>query len=555
MGIISGSTRMHYVRRHADHERAKGSEAASVRPDERRPVRSGAARRRALRIRWAMHAPDGGALETAWLDASSVVAFVEIAPDGLVRRANPRFVELLEAAGEHELLGRPMTELVAERKIWATWHASALAGGERGVRLAFRGRKGGNPVLEGDLFRPSHASDDSLFGLFVDVTEETRLREALQRGARMEALGSLTSGIAHDFNNLLTVLVGNLYLVAEDLRGDEQTFRKLKAARDAANRGADLIKELLAFARRDKPKAEEVDPGGIVGGLVPLLKRALGRKITLDIRTGSSSSRVRCNPAQLESAIVNLAMNARDAIVGSGRIAIVTEDIELGGDDAARHGLPPGPYVRLDVADNGSGIPPAALPRVFEPFFTTKGDQGGTGLGLSMVRWFAEQSGGTVSIDSTLGCGTAVSLLLPRSTDAAAETMSKTAPLSTLPGGDECIGVFSRDDGVRSTIEQILRVLGYDVHTAGEAGDMLERLRSRQIEVLVVDGAGQDPVSRRRLIAAARRVRPGVKIVATADAADAVPADARPRFLAKPFSIADVARAVRGAVDADEAEG
>ncbi|HEX6993572.1 MAG TPA: ATP-binding protein [Gammaproteobacteria bacterium] len=499
----------------------------------------------------AVNAP-GGALEASWLDASSVVAFVELAPDGCVRRVNPCFVRLLEAAAERELLGRPITELVAERKSWAAWHASALAGRERGVRLAFQGRKGGKAVLEGDLFRPGHASDDSLYGVFVDVTEEMRLREAVQRGARMEALGSLTSGIAHDFNNLLTVLVGNLYLAAEDLRGDEKTFQKVKAARDAAKRGADLIKELLAFARREQPGAEEVDPAKIVSGLVPLLTRALGKKVTLDARPARNVGRVRCNPAQLESALVNLALNARDAITRCGRIAIVTEAVDLSGAEAERRGLPPGAYVRLDVVDDGSGIPPEMIERVFEPFFTTKGDKGGTGLGLSMVRWFAEQAGGAVSIDSTPGRGTVVSLLLPRSTDAAAETTSKTAPLSTLPGGDECVGVFSRDDSVRSTIEQILCVLGYDVHAAGDADDMLERLQSRPIDVLVVDGTGQDPASRRRFIRAAERARPGLKIVATADAADAATAHGRPRLLAKPFSIADVARAVRRAIDAQE---
>lgn len=536
-----------------DHQRAKGFEEASARRDEHRRGRADTARRPALRIRWAAHAPDGGASEPSWLDASSVVAFVEIASDGRVRRANPCFVRLLEGSSERELLGRPMTGLVVERKSWPAWHASALAGRERNVRLVLRGLGGGRPVVEGDLFRPSHASDESLVGLFVDVTEEARLREAVQRGARMEALGSLTSGIAHDLSNLLTVLIGNLYLVAEDLRGgDESTFRKLKAARDAASRGANLIKELLAFARRDKPEAEDVDPGKIVDGLVPLLTRALGGRITLDVRAARDTGHVRCNPAQLESAVVNLAMNARDAIVGNGRIVIATEAVELCRADAERHGVPPGAYVRLDVVDDGCGIPSEMLPRVFEPFFTTKGERGGTGLGLSMVRWFAEQAGGAVTIDSAPGRGTVVSVLLPSSSDAAAETISKTHPLSTLPGGDESVGVFSRDDSVRSTIEQVLGVLGYDVHAAGDASEMLERLRSRPIEVLVVDGAGQDPAARRRFLAAAERTRPGLKIIATADAADAVPSNGRPRLLAKPFSIADVARAVRRAIDAED---
>src|SRR5690606_20575346 len=172
-------------------------------------------------------------------------------------------------------------------------------------------------------------------------------------------------------------------------------------------------------------------------------------------------------------------VNARDAISGSGRITIVTEPVDVDHAEGKHRGVPQDSYFLIKDEDHVSGISHEDLDRDFEPFFTTKGDKGGTGLGLGMVRWFAQQAGGAVSIDSTPGRGTVVSVLLPRSADQTADTMSRTAPLSTLPGGDERIAVLSRDDSVRSTIEQILRALGYDVHSASDAGEMLRHLQSR----------------------------------------------------------------------------
>jgi signal transduction histidine kinase len=209
---------------------------------------------------------------------------------------------------------------MADRVDWSAWRRAEVGRGRTGLVLTLRGA-GGQPVLlKGDLL-PGRAApggpgaiEPYLCGTFVDVSEEHNLRQAVQRGARMEALGSLTSGIAHDFNNLLTVLVGNLYLVGEELRSQPAVFEKVKSARDAAKRGADLIRQLLAFARREAIETDIVDPEKIIEGLVPLLRRALGSRIALETKLGASGGSVRCSAGQLESVIVNLSVNARDAI-------------------------------------------------------------------------------------------------------------------------------------------------------------------------------------------------------------------------------------------------
>ena len=229
--------------------------------------------------------------------------------------------------------------------------------------------------LHGDIRQVKGPSGPVVCGVFTELGNEQQLRKAVQQSARMEALGSLTAGIAHDFNNLLTVLVGNLYLLAEELRDNPQTFEKLKAARDAGKRGADLIRQLLAFARREQIEADVVDPSKIITDLQPLLRRALGSRITLDTQLDAGAGPIRASVAQLESVVVNLAINARDAISGKGMVSIRVRKLAVPDAEAARRRLANGGhYVAISVADTGGGIAPDVLNRVFEPFFSTKGE-------------------------------------------------------------------------------------------------------------------------------------------------------------------------------------
>ncbi|MBN1239764.1 MAG: PAS domain-containing protein [Gammaproteobacteria bacterium] len=485
------------------------------------------------------------------LSESSVVAVFVVSPDGRIEYANATLASWLGAASATALVGRPLVDLTSPRKSWREWRHSAVSGRERGVTVSFAA-KGRTLTLRGDLLRTSSGLSDSredgrLHGVFVDVTEESRLRAAVQRGARMEALGGLTSGIAHDFNNLLTVLVGNLYLVAEELRDRPKTFAKLKSARDAAKRGADLIRQLLAFARREAVEAEVVDPGTVIEALIPLLRRALGTRVCLSAKVQPDAGKVRCNAAQLESVLVNLSVNARDAIEGEGNVLVSVENASLTLAAAARHGLHGGDFVRISVIDDGVGIPADALESVFEPFFTTKGERGGTGLGLSMVRWFTEQTGGAAYVESEQGKGTRVSLLLPKSADTTVQTSDMSMPLSTLPSGSESVLVFSRDEGLRSTLGQILEVLGYDVKMSADPTEAIHTVQTTETDLLLIDAAAAEAPAQRRLLREALAARPQLKVIVATDSVDAVRArvPAGVELIGKPFSLAELAGTLR----------
>jgi CheY-like chemotaxis protein len=262
---------------------------------------------------------------------------------------------------------------------------------------------------------------------------------------------------------------------------------------------------------------------------------------------------VRASVAQLESVVVNLAVNSRDAIEGKGRISIDVSGVEISEHDATLRGLAHGGrYVAVSVRDNGMGIAPDALRRVFEPFFSTKRERGGTGLGLSMVRWFAESSGGCATIDSVVGQGTTVTLLVPRQqADRAAETGEMTMPLSTLPTGTERVVVLAMDDALRATIHQTLEVLGYEVTVAGDSEDLLAAVAAKPTDLLVIDGLGR---GENDVLVRARATRPKLRIIATAHpgrAAEPV-AGIDIASLTKPFTLADLARAVRRTLDGAE---
>jgi signal transduction histidine kinase/CheY-like chemotaxis protein len=481
--------------------------------------------------------------EFSILEDSSVVAAISLAMDGRILGANAYLRRFFGVGNNSDLAGRALREFLVHEDDWALW----AAGGQ--VTTQLRSPAGKVLVLRGDVRSSRLPSGRRLYGIFVEVADEQPLRAAAQHSARMEALGSLTAGIAHDFNNLLTVLVGNIYLVAEELRDRPKAFERIKAARDAGKRGAELIKQLLAFARREQLDHGVVDPCKVVDGIVPLLRRAVGTRITLETQLEAGAGSIHASMAQLESVIVNLTVNARDAIEGKGRVSIDVRRVQLSLSEAARHGLERGQYLALSVRDNGNGIPAEVISRVFEPFFSTKGERGGTGLGLSMVRWFAEQSGGTALVESVVGEGTTVTLLLARSQEQVVEAGDKTMPLSTLPTGNERVVVLAPDDALRSTIHQILEVLGYSVAFTASVEEMLAALRAEDAQLLIVDGLGRNDAD---VLIRARAVCSNLKVIVTADANRAAEKFAAidTNVVMKPFSLADLAGAVRRTLDA-----
>lgn len=385
----------------------------------------------------------------------------------------------------------------------------------------------------------------------ADPTELESLRLAVQRGARLEALASLTSGVAHDFRNLLTVLVGNLSLVAEELRDRPAAFAKLKAARDAATRGSDLISQLLGFAGAAPVETCAVDPSEVVRNLVPLLDSALGRRVQLKTELDSNAGSITANVAQLESAIVNLAVNARDAISGHGTVTLSSSALTLDDETARGKGVAPGAYIRLCVVDDGAGIPAEWHERVFQPFFSTKRERGGTGLGLGMVRAFVHQLGGAIEIRSGVGEGTALSLLLPTTLDAGETGGVQTAPLATLPTGTEHVVVLTVDASIGATVSQILEVLGYTVTVCTDASELAIAASRSALDLLVVDGLPARAADGVTPVEQVRRRHPDAAwmcMLESKDAADGVSGQGG-GVLMKPFSLANLASVVRDTLD------
>jgi signal transduction histidine kinase len=478
------------------------------------------------------------------LESSTVVATIATAADGRILGANGlmrRSLGLPDTRSGAAL--RRIDEFLVEGARWPDWR-DAIRAGRASVEVALRGFDGVPRRYRGDAWVQGDGPSRRLICVLVEDDRDA-LRAAAQHSARMEALGSLTAGVAHDFNNLLTVLVGNLYLVGEDVRDQPKVFEKLKAARDAGKRGTDLIKQLLAFARREDLDVGTVDPTEVVANLLPLLRRALGSRITLETDVEECIGSVRVSAAQLESVVVNLAMNARDAIEGKGRIKIDVQGVDVGAAEAAAGGVASsGRYVAVRVHDTGSGIAADTLERVFEPFYSTKGERGGTGLGLSMVRWFAEQAGGAAMIESVVGQGTTVTVLLPRHAEQVADANDRTMPLSTLPTGNERVVVLALEETLRATIHQTLEVLGYRVKVATGTEDMLAAVAAEPTDLLMVDGLGRGDAD---VLIRARALQPELKIVSTIDSARA--SAGMPvvgvASLGKPFTLAELASVVR----------
>ena len=385
-----------------------------------------------------------------------------------------------------------------------------------------------------------------------EVAERAKAEEALLQAQKMEAVGQLTGGIAHDFNNVLQIISGNLQLLYLLPQQDDNSRQRLETAIAAVERGAKLSSQLLAFARRQPLQPVVSDLGRLVRKMDPLLRRALGDATELALVVGGGLWNALVDPSQLENVILNLAINARDAMNGAGKLTIELGNAVL---DARRAqspvDVPAGQYVLLSVADSGCGMSDAVLQRVFEPFFTTKPEGEGTGLGLSMAYGFVTQSSGHIRIDSEPGRGTTVKIYLPRCALDAVEDAVGLELDDALVGGSETILVVEDDAGVRATVVDMLGALGYTVLKAEDGESALLMLRAGlHIDLLFTDVIMPGPVRSPDLARQAQELLPELAVLFTSGyPQDAIVhggrLDAGVELLSKPYRSDDLARKLR----------
>ncbi|SMF44196.1 PAS domain S-box-containing protein [Azospirillum oryzae] len=460
-------------------------------------------------------------------------------PTGVIRSWNPGAARMKGYAAD-EIIGRHFSSFYTpeDRAAGVPQRALATALSEGKFEAeGWRLRKDGTRFWASVVIDPIRDETGTLRGfakITRDITERRKAqealdeaREALAQAQKMEAVGQLTGGVAHDFNNLLQAISSSLELIEQRLSAGRTDIAPFSAtARAAVDRAAGLTRRLLAFARRQPLKPERTDLNLLVIGLWDLLGRSVGEEIRLERRLAEPLWPVHADVNQIESALLNLVINARDAMPAGGSVTVETANASLRPADLANEpGLEPGDYAVLTVRDSGTGMPPDVLARVFEPFFTTKPIGQGTGLGLSQLYGFARQSGGFVRIDSAVGRGTAVHLHLPRDQDAAAQSEPAPAPTAvpappTGRAGRGTVLVVEDEELVRMLLVEVLEGDGYTVQEAADGPAALARLSEAAagpeakppVDLLVTD-VGLPGLNGRQLAEAAQAHYPDLKVL------------------------------------------
>ncbi len=409
-------------------------------------------------------------------------------------------------------------------------------------------------------YLPHHDGEGEVLGFYSvvrDVSAERRLEAGMRQVQKMEAVGQLTGGIAHDFNNLLNVIIGNLQLVERPMAADSRLRRNIETALRSALRGADLTKRLLGFSRQQRLEPHITDPAALIENMRELVVRSIGRAIEIRIRLRGKHP-IKVDPGQLEDAVLNLAINARDAMPEGGTLTLATEDVVVGANDPlSLEGIVPGNYVAVMVEDTGTGMSEAVMARAFEPFFTTKQPGKGTGLGLAMVYGFAQQSGGTAVIESRPERGTVIKLLFPRATGQAVprEQAPALMPTRAISGGERIL-LVENDEDVRATAKAGLCSLGYQVVEASNGNTALSMLAESQVDAMFSDVMLPGGMLGTDLVRRAREHRPGLPIVLATGFADTgvlnrVMAEGNVTVLSKPYSLEELASQLRATLDGD----
>ncbi len=470
------------------------------------------------------------------------------------------------AAGEPPLLPPPGSGMIAD----TLDGVFAIVRRDDGTRrwIARRGevlREGSGYRLIGVIYDVTEAKDQEArlrelaetleMRVQQEVAEHRQTEDALRQAQKMEAVGQLTGGIAHDFNNLLTVIIGNVDTALRRMGegADARLRRSLEHALKGAERAAALTQRLLAFSRRQPLEPKTIDVARVLAGMSDLLSRSISEAIAVQIMAEPGIWAVEVDPHQLENVILNLAVNARDAMPGGGTLTIKAENIELR--EQVSDDCPPGSYVAISVADNGTGMSPETMAKVFDPFFTTKEVGKGTGLGLSMVYGFVKQSGGHISIASTEGQGTTVCLYLARQAQGVVIELASDNVAPQTGRADETILVVEDDDDVRTYTAGILGELGYNVIEAEDGASAIHLLGRKDVEIsMLLTDVVMPKISGRELADRAHALRPGLPVLfASGYPSDMMLRDGRLNptvdLIAKPFTYTGLAIKVRELLD------
>jgi PAS domain S-box-containing protein len=493
------------------------------------------------------------------IDAITDYAIFMLDAEGCVSSWNPG-AQRFKGYAAGEILGQHFSRFYTPEDRAAGVPARALRTAAQEGRFEGQGwrlRKDGSRFWAHVVIDPIREPSGALSGfakITRDLTEQheaererDEAREALLQSQKLDALGQLTGGIAHDFNNLLMAIIGSLDLVRKRLPPDPRTTPLIENAIQAAQRGSTLTQRMLAFARRRPLDLRPVEAPTLVRGVAEMLKRSLGPRVRISMRFAADLRPAMTDPHQLENALVNLALNARDAMPGGGTITIEGERRTIvRGQDG---GLVPGPYLRLSVRDTGRGMDACTLARAAEPFFTTKGVGAGAGLGLSMVHGLAEQSGGRLVISSRVGEGTRVELWLPEAEEAVQSHIAPPAGEADQPAGPPLVILAVDDDAlVLLNTAAMLEDLGHRVLTATDAEEALEILAAEDVVLVITDYAmpGVDGLKLARTI---RKRWPEVTVMLAtgyADLPESYGGDCLMR-LSKPYLQSDLARAILAA--------
>jgi PAS domain S-box-containing protein len=486
-----------------------------------------------------------------------------LAPDGKVLHANATALHGI-ASTLDAVVGKPFwetawfTDTPGMREI-VRKAVAAVAGGETVRREMLLNLPAGRRSFDFAM-RPIRDEQGAIVGLVpeaVDITERRQAEEALRQSQKMEAVGQLTGGLAHDFNNLLTGVIGSLELlqarIGKAASGDLERY--ITMARSSAERAAALTHRLLAFARRQTLDAKPVDVDQLVAGMEELVRRTMGPQIAVEVICRDALWAALVDPNQLENALLNLCINARDAMPDGGRLTIETSNISLDERAAREQELPAGQFLSLCVSDTGTGMTPDVIERAFDPFFTTKPIGEGTGLGLSMIYGFARQSGGQVRICSEPGRGAAVRLYLPRHDSAESPAHRAVEPGEPRRAEDgETVLVIDDEPAVRMLVVEVLSDLGYTAIEAPTGTAGLRVLQSgRRVDLVVTDVGLPGGMNGRQLADAGRVLRPGLKVLfITGYAESAAIGDGRlgpgMQVLTKPFGMRALASRIRSMI-------